>query len=259
MVSSTPSRSLFVTILPPRALPTPMILPAAPPFKPTCPQTDPRPCAESACCRVPAQAGAHVRDAEERVLDARSLRVPVPYHDRAPYAEQEGTAVFLRIHRVSHPDQPRTEDPCSESAQNIAGHRRADHAEDLPRHPLGRLEHDVAREAVRYEHVSHPARDVATFHVPHEPDPRLIHKTVGLLGEVVALPRLLADVDEPDPRLTVQPEVAIREHTAKNSEIQEVLWPARDGGSRRRVARPAKGKGAPWRSPASGILRGVLS
>src|SRR5215211_6482835 len=40
VVSSTLWRSLLVTILPPRALPTPTILPTAPPFKPTCPQTD---------------------------------------------------------------------------------------------------------------------------------------------------------------------------------------------------------------------------
>src|SRR5215210_5419887 len=36
VVSSAPSRSLLVTTLLPSALPTPTILPAAPPFKPTC-------------------------------------------------------------------------------------------------------------------------------------------------------------------------------------------------------------------------------
>src|SRR5215211_3376842 len=95
---------------------------------------------------------------------------------------------------------------------------------------LGRLEYDVTREAVRYEHVSHPATYVATLHVPHKADPRLVHETVGLFDEVVALPRLLADVDEPDPRLSIQPEVATCEHTAQNSEIQEILRPAGDGG-----------------------------
>src|SRR5215208_1302234 len=140
------------------------------------------------------QVGARVRDTEDRVLDARSLRVSVADHDRAPYAEQEGTPVVLGVHRVSHPQQPRTKDTCGELARNIARQRGADHAEDLTRHPLSRLEDDVARKAVRYEHVSHPARDVSTLHVTDETNARLVHETVCLLGKVVALPRLLADV-----------------------------------------------------------------
>ena len=127
-------------------------------------------------------------------------------------------------------DQPRTKDTCGESAHNITRHRRAHHPKDLTRHPLGRLEDDVARKAVRHDHVGHPASDVSALHVTDEPDARLLHETVRLFGEVVTLPRLLADVEEPDASFLLQPEVTFREHTAKNSEIQEILRPAGDGG-----------------------------
>ena len=230
VVSSTPSRSLLVTILPPRALPTPTILPAAPPFKPTCPQTDRRLCAESACCR------SSVRPAPMYEMPRSAFSTPVacefpcpittepltPSRKEPPYFS--GSTVSLT------PISLGRRIPAASLLTNVARHRRADHAEDLPRHPLGRLEDDVARKAVRYEHVSHPASDVSTLHVPDETDARLVHETVRFLGEVVALPRLLADVDESDPRLPVQPEVTFCEHTAKNSEIQEVLRPAGDGG-----------------------------
>src|SRR5215212_2119359 len=144
-----------------------------------------------------------MRDAEECVLDARSLRVSVADDDRAFYAKQVGTTVVLGVHSVPHLQQPLTKDACGEPAQNVACNRGADHGEDLTRNTLGRLEDDIAREAVRHEHVGRPAPDVSTLDVTDETDPRLLHEPVRLLGEVVALPWLLADVDESHPRFPV--------------------------------------------------------
>src|SRR5215203_5439594 len=50
-----------------------------------------------------------------------------------------------------------------------------------------------------------------------------------LLSEVVALAGLLADVYEAHASPAFQVEVTLREHASKNSEIQQVLWPAHHG------------------------------
>src|SRR5215203_1587698 len=146
VVSNTLSRSLLVTTLFPRALPTPTILPAAPPFKPTCPQTD-LDCAQRAPAAVP-RSGRRpcaryrvTRSPRQQLASFRGRSRPSPLRRAG------------RNHRSSQdppclsPHQPRTKDTCGEFAHNIARHRGADHTEDLTRHPLGRLEDDITRKA----------------------------------------------------------------------------------------------------------------
>src|SRR5918994_3887456 len=55
---------------------------------------------------------------------------------------------------------------------------------------------------------------------------------MSLPGQVVTLPRLLADVDQADASLPLEIEVPSSEHATKNSEIQQVLRPAHHGRAR---------------------------
>ena len=165
-----PGRALVTTRLP-RALPTPTILPPG--------RRSTRPAlgrsvrrAESALCRSSVRP-APVREMPRRAFSTPLAReLPCPITTEPPHAEQEGTPVVLGVHACPSPRAacgrripaailPRT-------SPVIGG---ADHAEDLTRHPLGRLEDDVAGEAVRHEHVGHAATDVPALDVPDEAEP----------------------------------------------------------------------------------------
>src|SRR3954467_11090844 len=146
---------------------------------------------------------AGARDAAQSVLDAPGSRVSVPDNDRAVYAEQEGAAVVFGIYRVPHPHQARAQDAGRQLAKDADRDRAPDHQQHLPRYAFRRLEHDVARKAVRHQHVGNSARDVPALDVSDETDVGFVKQAVRRLGEVVALARLLADVDEPDPRLAM--------------------------------------------------------
>src|SRR3712207_7462710 len=63
---------------------------------------------------------------------------------------------------------PPTLSRSGELAHRTRRHRRADHPQDLTRHPLGRLEDDVAGEAISHEYVRRPTPDVASLDVADE-------------------------------------------------------------------------------------------
>ena len=59
------------------------------------------------------------------------------------------------------------------------------------------LEDDVAIKSIRYHHLIIPGEDIAGFAVAHEiVAGLLLHQFIGFLGELIALFRLCADVDQ---------------------------------------------------------------
>src|SRR5690606_31062710 len=77
----------------------------------------------------------------------------------------------------------------------------AQRADDEAGHGFVELEQDVPDEAVAHHHVTGAANDVATLDVPDKLQAFLaLQELVGLQRQLVALPGLLTDVEQPYPR-----------------------------------------------------------
>ncbi len=92
-------------------------------------------------------------------------------------------------------------------------------------HGLVELEQHVADEAVADQHVAGAADDVPALHVADEVQPGPLEQPVGLDGQLVALPRLLTDVEQPDPRRAT----ALNVLHVDMAEMRELLQLPRSG------------------------------
>jgi hypothetical protein len=127
-------------------------------------------------------------------------------HHGAAEAEQDGPAVAFRVQPGGElPQRPALQEgpdpggPCP-------GHRGPQLCRGEPDRPLERLQRDVAGEAVGHDHVDLAGQQVAALHVASETQwqgsPRRVRgkQFVRPPGELVALARLGADGEQPDPR-----------------------------------------------------------
>ncbi len=114
-------------------------------------------------------------------------------------AEQRSAAVLGIIYPPLQAMERGLHQPRPEGGSAVGAHLAADLAGQEIGERLPELEQHVTGEAVGDDHVHRPSQDVSALHVSHEVESALREELVGRDRQIVALPRLLADREEPDP------------------------------------------------------------
>ena len=151
-------------------------------------------------------------------------------HDDAFQSEQSRAVEAARVKALAERVDRRHDDYAGQPGDNAAHELLANEAAHHLHHSLGRLEHDVADEAVAHHHVGLPLVDSATLDVADEIDFACAQQLCRLLHHLVAFDVLLADVEQADARpvLVLNRGDQRRPH---DGELQQVLRPAVDVGA----------------------------
>ena len=117
---------------------------------------------------------------DNRVLDRLGVARAVRDEDRAVDAQQRRGAVYAVVQLRSHAPGRGPDQQPAEAAPPGAARGRAQLAHHQVDHPLADLEHHVAGEAVRHDHVGAGRAQVAALDVPDEAQAGLAQPLVGL-------------------------------------------------------------------------------
>jgi hypothetical protein len=193
--------------------------------------------------RAPEHVVAHpARGDLDRAREAAGAEGPVRHDAEVAQAEQHRAAVRLRVDLRAQPAQRRLEQqPAELGAQR--GHRRLAHGpQQHVGGPLHHLQRDVARVAVRDEHVADALADREPLDVADELDPARVRAQLRVRGDDVlgALGGLLA-VGEQRHARALDPHHDLHEGRAHVGELDEVLGP--HGDVRARVEQQERGAG----------------
>ncbi len=163
-------------------------------------------------------------------LEPERVGRAVTLHDDASQAEQSRAVEAARIEPLAERVEHRHDDHAGEPGEDAAHELLADEAAHHLHHSLGRLEHDVADEAVAHYHVGFPLVDSVAFDVADEIEPAFAQHLRRLLHHLVAFDILLADVEQADARpvLVLYRSDQRRPH---DRELQQMLRPAIDVGA----------------------------
>ena len=161
-------------------------------------------------------------------LGAARGRRPVRDHDRALQPEQRGPAVALRVHPLAEFPQPAPLQQRAEPGGPGAAQGLSQLVGREGGGPLQGLQGHVPRETVGHDHVDLAGQQVTALDIADEADRQAavrrvgVEQFVGPPGQLVALARLRADREQPDPRLG-DPVGGLRVGHAELRELQQHL------------------------------------
>jgi hypothetical protein len=137
----------------------------------------------------------------ERLLEGEGVGRAVALEHQAAQAEQGGAVVAAVIDPVLQAIEHRQGGERRQFGQRVAGEFLLDEAGEHRRKSLGRLQRDIADEAVADDDVAAALEDVVAFDIAVEVDQpgrsRRAQQLAGLLDRIAALDRLFADVEQP--------------------------------------------------------------